>query len=123
MNFGSPFDNFMFSTVPFFVFIVFAIVIMVFVTSFVKGIGQYFKNSSEPRESVPARLISKRTHTWGGHGNMGAHTSYYVTFEFENGDRLEFPVNTDFFGVHAEGDLGIMTHQGTRFLGFERERI
>lgn len=121
MGFGNPFDAFMFSAVPFFVFIVFAIVIMVFVTSLVKGIGQYLRNSSIPEEHIPARLVAKRTHTWGGHGNMSAHTSYYATFETEKGDRLEFPTGSSFFGMHVEGDAGMLIHRGTRFIGFERE--
>ncbi len=123
MSFGSPFDNFMFSAVPFFIFIIFAIVIMVFITSFVKGIGQYLRNNSIPEENAPARLVAKRTHTWGGHGNMSAHTSYYATFELENGERLEFPVSSQFFGMHVEGDAGMLNHRGTRFIGFEREHI
>lgn len=119
MGFGNPFDNFMFTIVPFFMFIIFAIVLMIFMTSFVKGLGQYFKNNSQPRECVPARLIAKRPHTWGGHGDMGAHTSYYVTFELENGDRIEFPASSEFYGMNAEGDLGMLTHQGTRFIDFD----
>ena len=123
MGFGNPFDNFMFSAVPFFVFIVFAIVIMIFVTSLGKGITQYLRNNGIPEENIPARLVAKRTHTWGGHGNMSAHTSYYATFETEKGERLEFPASSQFFGMHIEGDAGMLTHRGTRFIGFERERV
>ncbi|HYE84403.1 MAG TPA: DUF2500 domain-containing protein [Clostridia bacterium] len=123
MGFGNPFDNFMFSAIPFFIFIVFAIIIMVFITSFVKGIGQYFRNNSLPEQQIPARLIAKRTHTWGGHGNMSAHTSYYATFETEKGDRLEFPIGSQFSGMHVEGDAGMLTHRGTRFISFEREHM
>ena len=123
MGFGNPFDEFMFSSLPFFVFIVFAIVIMIFITSLVKGIGQYLKNNSIPEENIPARLVAKRTHTWGGHGNMSAHTSYYATFETEKEDRLEFPVSSKFSGIHVEGDTGMLTHRGTRFISFERERM
>lgn len=123
MGFGNPFDDFMFSAVPFFIFIVFAIIIMVFITSFVKGIGQYFRNNSLPEVRVPARLIAKRTHTWGGHGNMGAHTSYYATFETDKGERLEFSVGGKFSGMHVEGDAGMLTHRGTRFISFEKEPV
>ena len=123
MGFGNPFDAFMYTAVPFFVFIVFAIVVMVFVTSLVKGVGQYVRNSSIPEECIPARLIAKRSHNWGGHGNMSPHTSYYATFETQKGDRLEFPVSSSLFGMHVEGDTGMLTHRGTRFIGFERERI
>jgi hypothetical protein len=52
---------------------------------------------------------------------MSASTSYYVTFETEAGERLEFPASSEFIGVHVEGDAGILTHRGTRFINFERE--
>lgn len=123
MGFGNPFVDFLFSAVPFLVFVIFAIVIMIFITSLVKGAGQYFRNNSIPEEQIPARLVTKRLHTWGGHGNMSAHTSYYATFETEKGERMEFPVGSQFSGMHVEGDTGILTHRGTRFIGFERERM
>lgn len=123
MGFGNPFDGFMFSTFPFIVFIFFAIFLMIFITSLVKGFQQYFRNNSTSEKSIPARLISKRTHTWGGHGSMSAHTSYYATFETETGERLELAVGGQFSGMHVEGDTGILTHRGTRFINFERERM
>lgn len=123
MGFGNTFDSFMFSIVPFLVFIIFAVVIMVFITSLVKGLRQYFKNNSQPVVTEPARIIAKRTHTWGGNGNSSAHTSYYMTFEFENGERKEFPASSSMYGMSAEGDVGMLTHQGTRLIDFERERI
>jgi len=47
-------------------------------------------------------------------------TRYFVTFELENGKRLEFSVNDGEYGMLAEGDSGELTWQGTRYLGFER---
>lgn len=110
----------MFSAVPFLIFIVFAILTMIFVTSLVKGIGQYLKNSSIPEEHVPARLVAKRMHNWGGHGNLAKHTSYFVTFETAEGERLEFPAGSTFWGLHAEGETGILTYRGTKFIDFEK---
>lgn len=121
MGFGNPFGSFMFSAFPFFIFIFFAIFFMVFITSLVKGVGQYVRNNNTPEVSAPARLVSKRTHTWGGHGDMSAHTSYYATFEKEDGERLELAVSGKFTGMHVEGDAGILTHRGTRFIDFTRE--
>lgn len=122
MSFGNPLEDFMFSAVPFLVFIFFAIFMMIFVTSLVKGAGQYFRNNNTPEKIVPARLIAKRTHTWGGHGNMSAHTSYYATFETEEGERLELPVGGTFSGTHVEGDTGLLTFRGSRFIDFQREQ-
>lgn len=119
----SPANSFMFDTMPVFFMIIFLIVIGGFIFSIGKGLKEYAANKEKPVETVPARVITKRTHTWGGAGDSSAHTSYYVTFELENGERIEMPVNGTFFGLHTEGDVGMLTHQGTQMMGYERERI
>lgn len=43
-----------------------------------------------------------------------------VTFELENGKRLELGVKDPEYGMLAEGDRGRLSYQGTRYLGFER---
>lgn len=118
-----PTDNFMFSIIPAMGAIIFIIVIGGFIFAMVNGMKQYASNKEKPIETVPARIIGKRPHTWGGTGDSSAHTSYYVTFELESGDRIEMPVNDSFYGMHVEGDLGMLTHQGTQMMSFERERI
>lgn len=119
----SPFDNFMFTAFPVFFGIIFVIVVGIFIFTAVKGVSQYASNKSMPVETIPARVITKRPHTWGGSGDSSAHTSYYVTFELENGERLEMPVNGSFYGLHTEGDVGMLTRQGTHMIRFEREKI
>ncbi|MEF2691806.1 MAG: DUF2500 domain-containing protein, partial [Eubacteriales bacterium] len=47
-------------------------------------------------------------------------TTYYVTFQVESGDRMEFHVSGLEYGMLAEGDTGRLTFQGTRYLSFER---
>ena len=47
-------------------------------------------------------------------------TMYYVTFQMESGDRMEFQVSGIEYGMLAEGDTGELTFQGTRYLAFER---
>ena len=47
-------------------------------------------------------------------------TSYFVTFQFDSGDRMEFLINEQNFGYLVESDRGMLTFQGTRYLGFER---
>ncbi|WP_373755695.1 DUF2500 domain-containing protein, partial [Jeotgalibaca porci] len=47
-------------------------------------------------------------------------TSYYVTFSFADNARKEFLVSRKEYGLLAEGDVGELSHQGTRYLGFER---
>ena len=50
------------------------------------------------------------------------HTTYYVTFEVESGDRIEFAVSGQEYGMLDDDDEGRLTFQGTRFLGFERNK-
>lgn len=106
--------------------LVFLLVIGVFVITIVKGIGEWHKNNNSPRLTVPATVVTKRTHvSRHHHGGAGAHhhstsTRYYVTFQVESGDRLELCLSGVEYGLLAEGDTGKLTFQGTRYLHFER---
>ena len=57
------------------------------------------------------------THTSSTHYN----TRYFATFQFESGDRLELPVAATEYGLLVEGDHGLLSFQGTRYLGFQRQ--
>ena len=107
--------------------IVFILVIGTFVVMLVKGISEWNKNNHSPRLTVPATIIAKRTnvsrHRHGGansHHHHHTSTTYYVTFQVESGDRMEFQITGKEYGMLAEGDFGKLTFQGTRYLGFER---
>lgn len=97
----------------------------------VSGISRWSKNNNSPRLSVPASAVSKRTRYSSGthmhhtghpihHMSHGGHTTYYVTFQFDSGDRAEFIVDGSQYGIIVEGDVGTLTFQGTRFISFER---
>ena len=107
--------------------IVFILVIGTFVVILVKGISEWNKNNHFPRLTVPATIIAKRTnvsrHRHGGansHHHHHTSTTYYVTFQVESGDRMEFHISGQEYGVLIEGDHGNLSFQGTRYLGFER---
>lgn len=119
--FFSGFENIMFSTVPIFIMIISVVVIGTIIFRIGSGTKEYFSNNSMEETTIPARIVTKRTHVWGGHHDTGASTSYYITFEDEQGNRAEFSVGSKLYGMHAEGDTGMLTHQGTRFLHFERD--
>ncbi len=129
-SFGSSFDV-GFTVVPILGTIIFIIVIAFFIVIFVKGIGQWNKNNHSPRLTVDATVIAKRTnishssghcnHTTGMHTSGHTSTSYYVTFQVESGDRIEFHVNGEEYGLLVEGDFGDLSFQGTRYLGFVRK--
>lgn len=112
--------------------IVFVVVIGTFVVTAVKGVGTWNKNNQSPRLTVDASVVSRRTEvSHHNHANAGdatgAHgfttttsTRYYVTFQVESGDRMEFFVKGAEYGMLAEGDRGKLTFQGSRYLSFER---
>lgn len=107
--------------------IVFLLCTGTFVVILVKGISEWNKNNHSPRLTVPATIVAKRTnvsrHRHGGaNGHHHHHTSttYYVTFQVESGDRIEFHLSGQEYGLLVEGDKGNLSFQGTRYLGFER---
>ena len=110
--------------------LVFVIVIGMFIVIAVKGISQWNKNNHSPRLTVPATIVAKRTnvsrHHHHNHHGTGMHhtstsTTYYVTFQVESGDRMELHVAGSEYGLLIEGDRGMLTFQGTRYLGFDRK--
>ncbi len=107
--------------------LVFLLVIGVFVAVLVKNISQWNRNNHSPRLTVSATVVAKRTniHTHHHANGSGMHhtghtTTYYVTFQVESGDRMELHMTGQEFGLLIEGDKGMLTFQGTRYLGFER---
>jgi uncharacterized membrane protein (UPF0182 family) len=118
----------MFLLVPIFICIIFIIVIVGIIYAIVSSASRYHKNNQSPVLTVEATVVSKRTdvthhHHNGAADNMDYVTSstwYYVTFQVESGSRMEFCVSGEEFGMLAEGDVGRLTFQGTRYLGFQR---
>jgi hypothetical protein len=108
------------SSFQFFFGIMFVLVIGVFGYIIFNGLHTWVRNNQSEVLSRPCRVVTKRTKVWGGVGDSSANTSYYITFEFEDLSRLELPVRGDRYGLIAEGDVGVLTYQGTRFLDFER---
>ena len=103
----------------------FILVFVIIIVNVVKGIGQWNKNNNSPKLTVPVTIVAKRTnvshhHHAGEHHHHHTSTTYYVTFQVESGDRMEFHVPGQEYGMLIEGDTGILTFQGTRYLGFER---
>jgi hypothetical protein len=113
--------DFMFTLFPILFGIIFIIVISIFLFSIIKGATQWNKNNNTPKLNVKAKAITKRTAVHGGREHS-SYSNYFVTFEVESGDRLEFQVKDTEYGMIVEGDLGELTFQGTRFQGFIRNR-
>ena len=112
--------------------ILFFVVLGMILYTFIRNIRTWNQNNHSPRLTVPATVVAKRTdvsHSSSANaGDMsGAHgydtstfTSYYVTFQVESGDRMELTVSGSDYGMLVEGDIGKLSFQGTRYLGFER---
>ena len=111
-----------FSSTPggfqFFFILIAALVIGGFIYAIVSGARTWISNNNSPFETVDAQVVSKRQHVTGSESSTS--TTYYVTFEMENGERKELHVSGKEYGLLAEGDRGRLTHQGTRYKGFER---
>ncbi len=105
-----------FSVFPIIFFFMFCFVFGMIISTFAKNAKQNRQNDNSPRVTSEASVVTKRTHVRGDH----AHTTYFATFQFESGDRLELQIPYSQFGYLVEGDQGKLTFQGTRFVSFER---
>ena len=98
-----------------------------------RGLYVWMRNNRAPQVTVEARVTAKRMKVSGHGGTMMAnrvsamntihsstYTHYFVTFELEDGKRLELGVKDPEYGMLSEGDRGRLSYQGTRYLGFER---
>ncbi|MEF3355460.1 DUF2500 domain-containing protein [Paenibacillus sp. GYB006] len=122
-GFFSGLGNFFAGFPPVFAFFfttILLIIISVVLYSIIQGVTTYTRNNAAERLTERARVLTKRTEVSGGSGDSRAYTNYYLTFEFEDGRRTEFEVRAEEYGLLVEGDEGTLTHQGTRYLGFER---
>lgn len=109
-------------------FLVFFLIFGMIVVMAIRGIAEWNRNNHTPRLTVDAAVVSKRTNVSCHHHNHGADggrhmttsTTYYVTFQVKSGDRMELCMSGHQYGMLAEGDRGMLSFQGTRYLGFER---
>lgn len=120
----------MMTILPVIFVIMFAFVFGLIIVRIVKSARQSVKNNASPILNVEATLVAKRADV-SGYNNAGVNgaamasstvTRYFATFEVASGDRLEFSVNAEEYGMLAERDVGQLTFQGTRYIGFERNR-
>lgn len=89
------------------------------------------KNLRSPRLTVNAEIANKRiqkvrhVRKRHGTGTRVTHSNlYYITFQTENGSEIELWIrNRDkVYKALKIGDRGKLTYQGTKYLGFEKEK-
>ena len=117
---GDPGFGVTFSIMRIMVPVIFVLVFGIIIVTMVRGIGEWNKNNQSPKLTVPVTVVAKRSDVHRGIETMHTFTSYYVTFQVESGDRMEFEVSDMEYGMLAEGDRGMLTFQGTRYLNFQR---
>lgn len=129
----SPFGgagDIMFSIIPVIVIIGFIFVFGSIIIHSIQSAKQWKINNESPVLTVEAIVVAKRADVHSYHHNTGSDnihhssssTTYYATFEVASGDRLEFRIKDTEYGLLVEKDTGRLTFQGTRYLGFERNR-
>jgi hypothetical protein len=82
----------------------------VFIFLFVKVVSHWAHNNSQPGLSREAKVVTKRTQVSGM--ELGSSTYFFVTFQFEHGERLGFAVIGTEHGMLCEGDVGTLTYKG-----------
>ena len=117
---GDPGFGVTFSIMQIVVPVMFVLVFGIIIVTMVRGVGEWNKNNQSPKLTVPVTVVAKRSDVHRGIETMHTFTSYYVTFQVESGDRMEFEVSDMEYGMLAEGDSGELTFQGTRYLSFQR---
>lgn len=115
------FDRFMFAIIPLFVTVTFILTFGVIVARLIKSAKEYKQNNNSPRLSVTAKVVAKRMNVHHHNNHTTSSSTYYVTFEVESGDRMEFKVEGSVYGMLVEQDMGVLHFQGTRYLNFERK--
>lgn len=120
--------------------IMFLLVFGIITAVIVMMIKTWKKNNDSPALTVMATIVSKRTrisHSHYGHipnhangatslngsvyyDSFNSSTFYYATFQVESGDRMEFCIPCEEFGLLVEGDRGRLTFKGTRYVSFVR---
>ena len=117
---GDPGFDVTFSIMRIMVPVMFVLVFGIIIVTMVRGVGEWNKNNHSTKLTVPVTVVAKRSDVDRGIETMHTFTSYYVTFQVESGDRMEFEVSDMEYGMLAEGDSGELTFQGTRYLNFQR---
>lgn len=111
----------MFIDHSYFFYLIAAVIIGVISFHLLRALMEWHRNNQSPRETEQAIVVTKRFQVSGGGQQSPNHTTYFVTFETARKQRLEFRVKGTLFGRLVEGDSGMLTYQGSRFVNFDRQ--
>lgn len=121
-GFAMFFDTGLFEVV---FFLMFSLIFLLFLVTLFRSAKEWHRNNQSPRLEVEATIVTKRSqvsiHGGGVNHHAASSTSYHVTFQVASGDRMELSVPGREYGMLVEGDRGILSFQGTRYLSFTRK--
>lgn len=108
--------------------IIFIVIFGIIIATFISNGVKYAQNKSSPQRSAFATIVSKRMyveHHSSHHANDHMHSSssrthYYITLQFDNGERREYLDVKNLYGLVVEGDSGYALVQGEWIVAFER---
>lgn len=107
----------------FFILIILIIILLKFMNGNKKCMnydyfGTYSKTQRDPVIPARAKVIYKRTID--PFQTKSTKAVGYIVFEFDSKDRIELQVPIEDFNLIFEGDKGVLTFQGNRFIRFDR---
>ena len=106
-----------------------ALIVGAILFALLRGLYIWNKNNHSPRVTEEAEVYTKRqdfsTFTNRSRNTQfGSYRSirvrYFVVFQTKNSGAVKLKVSSDDFDMLREGEKGLLTFQGTRFLGFEK---
>ncbi len=100
----------------------FVIFVFIFLFTIFKSARTIRNNSKSPRIKAPCTIVEHRKETSINKNNDYSNSLYYLTLEFETGDRCEYQVTYDAFSYYVDGDKGMVTVKGNEFITFELDR-
>ena len=89
-----------------------------------QSIAIWRKNNRSPKIIELATVVAKRKrivhHQNFDGSNASTSIMYYITFQMKNGNSMECLVPRKDYSLIVHGDIGRLTHQGTKYISFER---
>ena len=107
-----------------------ALIVGVILFALLRGLYIWNKNNHSPRVTEEAEVYTKRQDfsTFMNRDrniHFGSYRSiyvrYFVVFQTKNSGAVKLKVSSDDFDMLREGEKGLLSFQGTRFLGFEKK--
>lgn len=86
----------------------------------VKTLTRTSRLASAELTRVPALVVDERIQVSGGSGDSSSHTTYYVSLETADGERVEYESRGRLNGAITSGDMGLAYLKGEILLDFKR---